>query len=421
MKHNRTINKSPGHNTRIVIVNQYFHPDQTALSQIITDLSVGLSEREYEVEIICSKHAQVDTPEALHPIDPRITVCSVGGTRFGKSTMAGRLIDYISFYFFAALSAWRIHNVSLIMTTTAPPLIGLVGVLIKKIHHCKFVYNIQDLYPHTAIALGVLKNKPLIGALNYLLCTILRHADQIIAIGEDMADKVNTIYPNNKTSVIHNWADGGKIFPVALHNNAFIQKYSLHNKFIILYSGNFGLAHDFTGFLEAAYKLLSYPEIVFLFVGDGGRKSYIEKTVHDRKLSNVIIQYYEPASMLSHSLSSGHIGLISLFAGLEGCIVPSKVYSLMAAGQSIIYSGGEKSTVAAIINEAHCGYRVNPDNSDEVVRYILEQYHDRKLNAALKENARFYFEQHFDREIALEKYDSTFQLVLTKENTWDTN
>ena len=363
----------------------------------------------------------MDAPEDFYPIDPRITVRSVGGTHFGKSTMIGRLIDYISFYLFAVLSAWKIRNVSLIMTTTAPPLIGLVGVLIKKIHGCKFVYNIQDLYPQTAITLGVLKNKTLIFVFHYLLRTILKHADHIIAIGDDMSDKVNTIYPNKKTSVIHNWADGEKIFPVAPHNNVFIQKNTLHNKFIILYSGNFGLAHDFKGFLDAAQKLLPYPDIIFLFVGDGGMKPYIEKTVHDQKLSNVVIRYYEPTSMLSHSLSSAHIGLISLYAGLEGCIVPSKVYSLMAAGQSIIYSGGEKSTVAAIINEAHCGYRVTPDNSDEIVHCILEQYHDRKLNATLKENARYYFEQHFDREIAIEKYDRVFQNVLMKENNWNLN
>jgi glycosyltransferase involved in cell wall biosynthesis len=213
-------------------------------------------------------------------------------------------------------------------------------------------------------------------------------------------------------SVIHNWADGEKIYPVPPQKNLFIANNGYQNKFIVLYSGNFGMAHSFAIFLEAAQKLLTVPDIIFVFIGDGKQKDYIVRTVNEWGLSNVAIRYYEPPELLHYSLSSAHIGLISLARGLEGYIVPSKVYSMMAAGLSILYSGDSNSTVAKIIESAQCGYRVDQNDSEELVRHIYSQYNDRVLNDTLKKNARKYFEQHFERELAIEMYDATFRQIL---------
>lgn len=397
---------------KILIINQYFYPDQTALSQIITDLTNGLSERAISFEIICSKFSQVQLNEKNHLINMNIRVSAVGGTHFGKSMVIGRMIDYLSFYFFAILSAWKTKKVDVVMTTTAPPLIGLLGVLVKKLQKCKFVYNVQDLYPQTAIELNVLKNTVLISIFQRILAFIIRHADLVIAIGEDMADRIKRMFPSAKIEVIHNWADGTKIFPIQDEVNWYKKSKNLQDKFVVLYSGNFGLAHNFTGILNAARILNGNKNIHFLFIGDGKYKHFIQNTAERWNLQNVSVQYYEQSSTLCFSLSAADIGLISLAEGLEGCIVPSKIYSLMAAGQSLIFVGSGKSVIVDIITQAKCGYCLSSENGNEIANHILKQYSDRTLNRQFKKNAREYFEKHFDRKIALDKYHTVLKNVI---------
>jgi colanic acid biosynthesis glycosyl transferase WcaI len=390
---------------RVLILNHLFYPDQTALSQIITDLSLGLSEKGWSVEIVCSRHQQIKSIEAFNYQQfQNISINYVRGSNFGKAHLIGRLVDYITFNFFALLKAVSLKRFDVVIVTTAPPFLGLIGLVVKLFHKSKLVYNIQDLYPHTAVQLGVLKNKSLIMIFEALLKMIFKYSDQVIAIGEDMAVKINEVYPKAKIDIIHNWANGDEIYPIKKEDNIFINKNGFSGKFLIIYSGNYGLAHEFDAFIDAAEELKLCQNIHFVFIGDGNYRDRIHQEVSRKRLFNVSLLPYQPKSVLKYSLAAADIALVSLTKGLEGCIVPSKIYGLMASGKSILFLGSRLSCISQILETAQCGFTV--ESSDEIVKYILQQYNDQEITEKFGKNSRAYFETNFNRTLAVEKYHS---------------
>ncbi|MFA6540358.1 MAG: glycosyltransferase family 4 protein [Bacteroidota bacterium] len=388
----------------ILIINHLFFPDQSALSQVITDLSLGLSDQGFDISVICSKFEQVKNLDDKLPENHQIKIEYVSGTNYGKSTFIGRLIDYITFYLFSLWHAVTKNNPDIVITTTAPPFIGLVGVVMKIFKGSKFIYYMQDVYPQTAIKLGVLRSTIVIRFYEYLLRLILRYSDWIVVIGEDMYDSIKRVYNFNNISIIHNWADGEDIKPIEMKDNIFIKQYNLHNKFIVMYSGNFGLAHEFIPILTAAEEMKSLDAIQFILIGEGKLRSVIEKVINEKNLHNVYLFPFQTRAMLKHSITAADISLISLIDGLEGYIVPSKIYRLLAAGRSIIFLGSSKSVISQIIENAHCGYTVNNNNVKELVQIINNQFTYRELNKQLGNNARKYFEHNYQRTFALEKF-----------------
>jgi hypothetical protein len=145
--------------------------------------------------------------------------------------------------------------------------------------------------------------------------------------------------PQSQITVIHNWADGQAIQPLAAENNPLRTEWQLQDKFVVGYSGNLGRAHEFTTILEAATQLIEDPQIVFLFIGSGPQKLWLEAEVNKRHLTNVLFKPYQPRECLGDSLTVPDVHLISLRPSLEGLMVPSKFYGIAAAGRPVLYLG----------------------------------------------------------------------------------
>lgn len=398
-------------NAKILIINQFFFPDQTALSQVITDLAEGLVQNNYSVTVLTSKHFQLLDGEEKDLKINEIKIIRVGGSHFGKATTIGRLIDFLTFYFFVFIRSFFIEKHDIVFITTAPPLIGIVGVFLKKFRGFKFVYNIQDLYPHTAVQLGILKNKFLVKSLTKVLYKILYNADLNIVIGDDMAKKISSICPQSKILVIQNWDLKGS------ENNSgfdFREKVGLKGKFIVLYSGNFGLVHDFSTFLNGALLLKEYAEIAFVFIGEGKNKGIIEEFIRKNNLPNIVLLPFQKKSAINQIYESVDVGLVSLSNGLEGCIVPSKIYGLLRSGLPTLYVGNEHSEIANVINNANCGFTIKQGDSQTFSEKILFLYNNSDIRKTYSENAKYYFEMNFKRDIAIQKYNLALQEIMWK-------
>jgi colanic acid biosynthesis glycosyl transferase WcaI len=225
-------------------------------------------------------------------------------------------------------------------------------------------------------------------------------------LGELMAAKVaRRAIPDNRIRVIHNWSSGEQIRPLAPELNPLRRAWGLDGKFVVGYSGNMGRAHDFTSLIAAARQLVDCGDIVFLLIGAGKQLGELEATVRAQGLSNVMFRPFQPREALAHSLTVPDCHIVSLRPALEGLIVPSKLYSSIAAGRPVIFLGAPDGEVGRLLNEGPpFGLQVAPDDAAGLVSAIEGLNADRVRSATLGCAGRRLFEQRFDKPLAFAQW-----------------
>jgi glycosyltransferase involved in cell wall biosynthesis len=284
----------------------------------------------------------------------------------------------------------------------------------------RVVALVQDVYPDVAVALGTLKQRSL-GArfFDFLNRRALRGMDRIIVLGECMRDRIAAKVGAERASridIIHNWADGQLIKPLPREaSNPFTLRHHLQNKFVVLFSGNFGLVNEFQTVLEAAQLLSERTDIIFLFVGDGVRADDIKEFSEKHQLANIRMLPYQPRAELCFSLTAGDVHLTTLADGLAGLSVPSKTYAILAAGRPVLFVGDLRSAVAKLVAENSCGAVVASGESRQLAQVITEWAADREKLDELGTRARALFESRFERQHAINAYLASFEKCLNGE------
>ena len=161
----------------------------------------------------------------------------------------------------------------MIVTLTTPPIIGLIGTLLRRLKGSRHVYWSMDLHPDASLALGRMSRRnPVVAWLAWLSDFVYRQADKVVVLGPYMADRIvaKRVRPD-RLATIPVWSRRDEIYPLPRDGHPLRAALGLADKFVAMYSGNLGLAHSFDEFLEAARRLRDRDDIVFLFVGDGPR------------------------------------------------------------------------------------------------------------------------------------------------------
>ncbi|HYM01217.1 MAG TPA: hypothetical protein VEZ90_19815, partial [Blastocatellia bacterium] len=171
---------------------------------------------------------------------------------------------------------------------------------------------------------------------------------------------------------------------------------------------NFGHVNDFRTVLDAALALKHREDIVFLFIGEGGKESELREFAASNALLNIRFMCYQAREITRLSLTAGDAILVTLSKGLAGLSVPSKTYPGMAAGRPLLFVGDLDST-AARIADAGCGATVASGDVDGFVRIVSEWTADKSKAEALGRRARSVFETRFDRTCAVDSYVSVFE------------
>ncbi len=212
--------------------------------------------------------------------------------------------------------------------------------------------------------------------------------------------------PAESLSVVHHWADRNEIMPVEPARNPLRRAWGLGHKFVVGYSGNFGRAHEFATVLDAAERLKHMKSIVFLMVGEGQQRGYVESEVKRRGLSNVVMKPFQPVEKLSESLCAANVHLVSLKPELEHCIVPSKFYGVLAAARPTIFIGDTEGEIGAIVRDFECGIALRPGEVDALVMAILHLRHSRVSRTTMGHNARYLMETAYSREYGTAMWQS---------------
>ena len=410
---------------KILIISEPFYPQVAAIGQLLTDLSEDLIKSGYQVKVITGNPNNIFDKNKTIPRKENykgIEIIRLRNTTFSKYRMAGRVLNYLTFHFLVYLRVLFCEEPDLVFVLSTPPFISFSGLMLKIFKKSKVIYNVQDLFPDLAVELGELKNKLFIGFLKTFSALIVRKVDKVIAVGEYMEKRIREKLLKETSAInhivtIHNWADGDKIKVLEgkeAENNYLKKKWELEGKFVVLYSGNIGYLHEFDTIVVAAQSLAKegMKEIIFVFIGEGIKKNYIEEKVREKGLDNILFFPYQPREMLTYSLGLADVSLVTLEKGFEGMVVPSKIYGILSSGRPVIAVVGEESEIVEIIREGKCGKIVKIGDYQALVDNIMDYYKDRKKCRTDGLNGRRYFEEKFDRKIATKKYIKVIEEVL---------
>jgi glycosyltransferase involved in cell wall biosynthesis len=398
---------------RLIILNQFFYPDHSATSQLMTELAESLVERGLTVTAVAGRGRYTGGEKlSRREVHKGVRIERAWATNFGKRNIARRISDYVSFYIGASWRLLRLPSHDVVMALTTPPLIGVAALLIGRLRRMRVILLVQDVYPDIAVALGALRStSPVTKALQWISSQTLKRSDRIVVLSESMRKRITAKVGDARASridVIHNWADGTNILPLNDASNPFAAKHNLAGCFVVLFSGNFGRVNDFSTVLEAARLLRDRPDIVFVFVGGGAKENEIREFRREHDLDNVKVAPYEPRHLLRYSLTAGHALLVTLSDGLAGLSVPSKAYAIMAAGRALLFVGDPQSDIARIITENHCGGVVQSGDSKGLSELITTWSSERVKVEDLGSAARSLFEARFDRRHAVNSYLESF-------------
>ena len=400
----------------MLFLNQYYHPDCSATAQLLTDLAEWLARRGVRVRVLCGRYRYEGEASALPHREHcnEAEVIRVWSTAFGRARLFGRLADYVSFCLSLFVTGLFLKPApDIIVSLTTPPMIHCLGAALSCLRKARFVVWSMDVYPDVAVALGIIEQRSLMArALNRLGRWALGSADAIVAIGEGMAERLRAkgVDPR-RIHVVHNWADGDKVFPVGQKNNPFRDRWGLNGKCIVEYSGNMGRGHHFETILAGALRLKHDRRLEFLFIGGGHWWTAVAAYGVRHGLENLRCLPYQPREALSYTLNVGDVHLITLRTGLEGLLVPSKLYGIMAAGKPVLYVGPTGSETARIIRKADCGFVVPEGEVETFLECLQKLRRSERLRSRMGRNARQFFEGHFDKPKACARIEGILQAL----------
>ena len=400
---------------RILVLNQYFHPDRSATSQLLTEVCEDLA-LAHDVTVVTGRPSY----EPQFPVRSqglvsderhrRVKVARVWSTQFDRSSgMAGRAVNHATYLASSIVGAVRAGRPDVVLALTDPPPIGLIGLGAAKIRGVPFVLVSKDVFPEVAVVLGLLSSRPLIGALRRVSQALYRGADRVVSIGRDMDERlVARGVPRGRIATIHDWSDASVVRPLEGPSVLRAER-GWDEQFVVMHSGNVGLSQSLDALIGAADLLRDELQLVFAVVGDGAAKADLQAEVRRRRLSNVEFLPYQPYETLSDSLGAADVHVVGLRRGLAGYVVPSKVYGILAAGKPYLAAVEPGAEPALIAQEHRCGLRIEPDDGGALAEGIRAM---RETDLGeMSRNARKAFEERFDRRRATEAYRRLIETV----------
>lgn len=401
---------------RILFLNRSYWPDTEATGQLLTDLAEDLAGR-FDVHILAGRPNHVAGGKFAHADLEQHNGVTIHRTRhsaFPKASKIGKLANLMSF---TAAAWWRQRGhirPDVVVAQTDPFFLPLVADQMRRRTGCRMIVTLQDIYPDVMIGVDLLREGRTTRFIRNLLLGAYRRADRIVVLSRDMRDKcVDWGLPEDKLVVVPNWADTTQIIPQK-PSNAFREAHGLGRSFVVMYSGNLGYAHLLEPLVRAAALLRSRPEIQFVMVGEGVQKTRMEQIVAEQELTNVRFLPYQPRATLSQSLSAADVHFVSMHPGVADCLMPSKLYGILASGTPVIAACPPHSELAEIVQEHEVGMvcplgaqrkseddaRLAQELADSIIALADQPDVARRMGAAARQVA----EDKFDRRIQTDAF-----------------
>ena len=395
---------------RLVVVCPHFAPDTAPTGVVITRIVEELARRGHRITVITAlpwyrRHAiepgwagrwmrTERTPWGrivrVHPFP--------GGD---KRNLARRAVGFAGFSALAGLRALAGRRADAVIAMSPPLTLGLTGWAARLTRRGPLVFNIQDVFPDAAVATGAITNRRVIAAARRLERWSYRVADAVTVLSDDLADNVRAKMPGREqhVHVIPNFVDTDAIHP-AQRTNSFREQFGIGDEPVVLYAGNVGFSQSLHLMIDAARAL---PTATFVINGDGAARAELEAAAAG--LDNVRFTGYQPVERLNEVLAAGDVHVVPLRAGLGAVSVPSKTYSILAAGRPVVAAVDAGTEVPRMLAASGGGVVTPPDDNAAFVAAVAGLLDDADRRRAMGEAGRAWVQRAASPAAVAEAYE----------------
>jgi colanic acid biosynthesis glycosyl transferase WcaI len=357
---------------RLAVLCPHFAPDTAPTGEVMTRIVLELAARGHELHVVTALpwyvHHRVEPEWAGRLVRTERTawgsITRVNPFPTDKRSIPQRAAAFAAFSALAGLTGLRGGRVDGVLSMSPPLTLGLTGRAMGLARRGPSVFNVQDVFPDVAVELGAITNRRIIGLARWLERTTYRASAAVTVLSGDLRDNLAAKVPaahRDKIRVIPNFVDTEAIRP-ADRATAYRRELGIGDETVVLYAGNVGFSQSLELVVAAATARRDDASVVFLVNGGGSALDGLKAQVAAAGLANVRFAPYQPIGRLSEVLATGDVHLVPLKAGLARSSVPSKSYSILAAGRPLLASVDAGTEVARMVDAAACGVAVRPDD-----------------------------------------------------------
>jgi glycosyltransferase involved in cell wall biosynthesis len=416
---------------RIVLLTQYYPPETGAAQNRLSDLARRLKRMGHLVTVLTALPSYPkgeiypgyrgrfilteDDESGVHIV--RTWIYATKETGF-----VTRIVGYLSFALLSVVVGWRLLEDADIVLVESPPLfLGFSGHLISRLKHARFILNVSDLWPESAVVLGVLRSNFLIRLATRAEEWLYRHATMVTGQTQGIVRSVR----ERCVTPVHLLTNG--VAPEFIDQVERAQevraqlrhKFHFDDEFIVAYTGLHGLAQGLDTVLQSAEILMEQTAIRFCFFGDGPDKTRLQSAASQKKIENVDFFPPLPADQMAELLAAVDVSIVPLKGNdLFRGALPSKLFEALGAGVPVVAAlDGEAKE---LIEKSESGLVVAPENPEEMSQAVLRLFRDPELCKRLGENGRAFVRIHHDREEIAKRFEGLFFSAVSPDRSKST-
>jgi colanic acid biosynthesis glycosyl transferase WcaI len=402
----------------LLVLCPHFAPDVAPTGEVITSITGELAARGHDLHVVTSlpwyRHHRIEEGWTGKVLREQVTewghITRVHPFPTDKRNIPARALAFGGFTALTGIVAAASRPRPDAVLAMSPPLtLGLAGWMTARLRGAPFVFNIQDVFPDVAVELGVITNPSVISVASALERFTYLRSDAVTVLSDDLRDNVATKLRGNRPDrvrVIPNFVDTEHIMP-APKENRYREEFGLTGKTVVMYAGNVGFSQSLDLVLEAAAALAHDPDLVFVINGGGAARADLERKANAAR--NVRFVDMQPKDRLPEVLAAADIHVVPLRRGLARSSVPSKMYSILAAGRPIVDSVDTGTEVAAVVERANAGVAVPPDDPEAFTKALARLVAEPDEVERMGRSGRAFVERWASPAAIAEQYEAVFE------------
>jgi colanic acid biosynthesis glycosyl transferase WcaI len=416
----------------LLVICPHYAPDVAPTGEVMTSIATELIKRGHQLHIVTSlpwyEHHRVEPGWGGRLVRHETTEWGQITRAHPFPTDKGNIpARGLAFAGFTVLAAWlamfgkrpggrgrfgRRARPDAVLAMSPPLTLGAAGWLAARRWRVPFVFNIQDVFPDVAVEVGAISNPTVIKVARWLERWSYKRADAVTVLSDDLRDNLaakiegHVPDPDDRIRVIPNFVDTARIVPQDPEASSYRRENGLVGKRVVMYAGNVGFSQSLELVLAAARALSDRSDAVFVINGGGSARAELEAQAAD--LPNVRFVDFQPKERLPEVLAAADIHVVPLKRGLAASSVPSKTYSIMAAGRPLVASVDEGTEVARVVERAGAGVAVPPDDPEAFVAAVSKLLDDADLAAQMGRSARRFVERWASPAVVALQYETLF-------------
>jgi glycosyltransferase involved in cell wall biosynthesis len=310
-----------------------------------------------------------------------------------------RMLNYLSFMFYAIRAGFKASSCDLVFASSPSLFVGVVGYLLSRLKRVPFVFEVRDLWPDTAVVMGVLRNPVLIKLAIWLACFLYRRAERVVAVTEGIRQGILQYgIPDSKIVLVPNGVDDDLFATLSSERAEQIRReHEWNGRFVALYAGTLARSDGLDAIVRAATMLTEYEDLLVVFLGDGEVKPHLQEMVEESGLSNVMFIPSQPKRRIPDFITAANVCVMPVKRGdFFKMHLPNKLFDYLAGARPVI-AAVPPGEAQDLVERAGAGLVIPPEDEIKLAAALLDLHDDPEACRRYGENGRDYVWEHFLR------------------------